>query len=33
MDGEGENELVLRGKSADYLGIAGKMLYEGRSRY
>jgi len=32
MDGEDENELVLRGKSADYLGIAGKMLYEGRSR-
>ena len=33
MDGEGENELVLRGKSADYLGIAGKMRYEGRSRF
>ncbi len=32
MDGEGENELVLRGRSADYLGIESKMLYEGRVR-
>jgi len=32
MDGEGENELVLRGRSADYLGIEGKLLYEGRAR-
>jgi alpha-L-fucosidase 2 len=33
MDGEGENELVLRGRSADYLGIESKMLYEGRARF
>jgi len=33
MDGEGENELVLRGRSADYLGIEGKLLYEGRARF
>ena len=32
MDGEGGNELVLRGRSADYLGIESKMLYEGRAR-
>ena len=32
MDGEGENELVLRGRSADYLGIESKLLYEGRAR-
>ncbi len=32
MDGEGENELVLTGKSADYLGIEGKLRYEGRVR-
>ena len=25
MDGEGENELILTGKSADYLGIEGKL--------
>ncbi len=30
MDGEGENELVLTGKSADYLGIEGKLRYEAR---
>jgi alpha-L-fucosidase 2 len=33
MDGEGENELVLRGRSADYLGIESKLLYEGRARF
>lgn len=33
MDGENENELVLRGRSADYLGIESKMLYEGRARF
>jgi len=33
MDGEGANELVLRGRSADYLGIESKMLYEGRARF
>jgi len=32
MDGEGANELVLRGRSADYLGIESKLLYEGRAR-
>jgi alpha-L-fucosidase 2 len=32
MDGEGDDELVLRGRSADYLGIESKMLYEGRVR-
>jgi alpha-L-fucosidase 2 len=32
MDGEGENELVLTGKSADYLGIEGKLRYEARVR-
>lgn len=32
MDGEGENELVLTGKSADYLGIEGKLRYEARMR-
>jgi alpha-L-fucosidase 2 len=32
MDGENGNELVLRGRSADYLGIESKMLYEGRAR-
>ena len=30
MDGEGENELILTGKSADYLGIDGKLRYEAR---
>jgi len=33
MDGEGGNELVLRGRSADYLGIESKLLYEGRARF
>lgn len=32
MDGAGENELVLTGKSADYLGIEGKLRYEARLR-
>lgn len=32
MDGEGENELVLTGKSADYMGIEGKLRYEARVR-
>lgn len=32
MDGEGENELVVRGKSADYMGIEGKLKYEARLR-
>jgi len=30
MDGEGDNILVLTGKSADYLGIEGKLRYEAR---
>jgi alpha-L-fucosidase 2 len=30
MDGEGKDELVLKGKSADYMGIAGKLRYEAR---
>lgn len=30
MDVEGNDELVLRGKSADYLGIEGKLRYEAR---
>jgi alpha-L-fucosidase 2 len=30
MDGAGENELILTGKSADYLGIEGKLRYEAR---
>jgi len=33
MDGENGNELVLRGRSADYLGIESKMLYEGRAQF
>jgi alpha-L-fucosidase 2 len=33
MDGEGGNELLLRGRSADYLGIESKLLYEGRARF
>lgn len=33
MDGENGNELVVRGKSADYLGIEGRMRYEGRARF
>lgn len=32
MDGEGENELVVSGKSADYMGIEGKLRYEARIR-
>ena len=32
MDGAGDNELVLTGKSADYLGIEGKLRYEARAR-
>jgi alpha-L-fucosidase 2 len=32
MDGEGKNELILTGKSADYLGIEGKLRYEARLR-
>ena len=32
MDGAGENGLVVRGKSADYLGIAGRLRYESRLR-
>ena len=28
MDGLGEDRLILKGKSADYLGIEGKMRYE-----
>ncbi len=32
MDGEGDNVLVLTGKSADYLGIEGKLRYEARLR-
>ncbi|ASU35572.1 glycoside hydrolase family 95 protein [Mucilaginibacter xinganensis] len=30
MDGLGNNGLVLTGKSADYLGVAGKLRYEAR---
>lgn len=30
MDAEGKDELVLRGKSADYLGIEGKLRFEAR---
>ena len=32
MDGKGENELILTGKSADYLGIEGKLRYEARAQ-
>jgi alpha-L-fucosidase 2 len=32
MNGAGENELILTGKSADYLGIEGKLRYEARVR-
>ncbi len=32
MDGEGENELILTGKSADYMGVEGKLRYEARLR-
>jgi alpha-L-fucosidase 2 len=30
MDAEGNDELILRGKSADYMGIEGKLRYEAR---
>jgi len=30
MDGDGNDGLVVRGKSADYLGIEGKLRYESR---
>jgi len=30
MDGLGPDGLVLRGKSADYMGVEGKLLYEAR---
>ena len=30
MDGHGSDGLVVRGKSADYLGVAGKLRYESR---
>jgi alpha-L-fucosidase 2 len=30
MNGLGSNQLVLTGKSADYLGVAGKLKYEAR---
>jgi len=33
MDGDKENELVLTGRSADYLGIDGKLRYEARARF
>ncbi len=33
MDGEGTNQLVLRGRSADYLGIESKLRYEARARF
>ena len=33
MDGEGSNELVLRGRSADYLGIESKLRYEARAHF
>jgi len=33
MDGDKENELVLSGRSADYLGIEGKLRYEARARF
>lgn len=32
MDGEGGNELVVTGKSADYLGVSGQLRYEARLR-
>lgn len=32
MDGQGQDGLVLRGRSADYLGVAGKLRYEARLR-
>ena len=30
MDGDGKDGLVVRGKSADYLGVEGKLRYESR---
>ena len=30
MDGAGTDELVLTGKSADYMGIEGKVRYEAK---
>lgn len=30
MDGLGENQLVVTGKSADYMGVEGKLRYEAR---
>jgi alpha-L-fucosidase 2 len=33
MDGESSNELVLKGRSADYLGIESKLRYEARVRF
>jgi alpha-L-fucosidase 2 len=30
MDGDGPDGLVLRGKSADYMGVGGKLRYEAR---
>lgn len=32
MDGDGSDGLILRGKSADYLGIEGKLRYQARLR-
>jgi alpha-L-fucosidase 2 len=32
MDGDGPNGLMLRGKSADYMGIEGKLRYQARLR-
>jgi alpha-L-fucosidase 2 len=32
MDGDGSNGLMLRGKSADYMGIEGKLRYQARLR-
>ncbi|MBP1635468.1 MAG: Alpha-L-fucosidase, partial [Acidobacteria bacterium] len=32
MDGSGSDGLVVRGKSADYLGVAGRLRYETRLR-
>ena len=32
MDGYGPDGLILRGKSADYMGVAGKIRYEARLR-
>jgi alpha-L-fucosidase 2 len=32
MDGDGSNGLILRGKSADYMGIVGKLRYQAHLR-